>query len=97
MDRKIPRNIDHKISMVNASRDNSCPPLKPMANNKYNDINLDELGGISKSLLMYTATIPNTKNKRAGLLKFSINNPQFMIPFPPRYQLSVVEFPANKK
>jgi hypothetical protein len=49
-DIKIPNTIDHPISKVNPSCDNSCPPLKPIANNRYKEINFEELAGISKSL-----------------------------------------------
>jgi hypothetical protein len=47
---KIPKIIDHRIFRLNDSWDNSCPPLKPMEINRYNEINLEELGGISRSL-----------------------------------------------
>jgi CBS domain-containing protein len=38
----IPKSIDHKISFVMCSCESSCPPLKPIANNKYSEINFEE-------------------------------------------------------
>lgn len=70
--------MDNAISESKCSCDNSWPPLKPMANNKYNEINFEEFGGISKSLFRYTAIIPSTKNNKAGLVKFSISKLKFM-------------------
>jgi hypothetical protein len=69
----IPKSIERPISVVNVSCDNSCPPLNPIENNKYNEINLEELGGISRSLFKQTARIPKKKNNNAGLVRFSIN------------------------
>jgi hypothetical protein len=40
---------------------NSCPPLNPIAKSRYNEINLLELLGISKSLLRITAITPPVK------------------------------------
>ncbi len=74
----MPNNIDKPISFVNVSCDNSCPPLKPIANNKYREINFEELAGISKSLLKYTAIKPSIKNSNAGFVRFSISKLQFM-------------------
>ncbi len=70
---QTPNRIDKSISWLNTSCDNSCPPLNPIDNNKYNDINFEVLGGISKSLFISTAITPNTKNKSAGFVKLSIN------------------------
>ena len=75
----MPSNIDQAISMLKVSWDNSCPPLKPIAKSKYKEINFDELGGIAKSLFKYTATIPNTKKSRAGLVKFSVRSSLFIL------------------
>lgn len=74
----IPNKIDHPISMVNVSCDNSCPPLKPIENNKYSEINFEELGGISKSLFKYTANMPNTKKSKAGLVRLSNSRLKFI-------------------
>jgi len=49
---------------------NSCPPLKPMENNKYREINLLDDAGISRSLFIMTARTPSTKNNRVGLVRF---------------------------
>jgi hypothetical protein len=75
----IPKSIDQAISLLKVSWDNSCPPLNPIANNKYNEINLDELGGISKSLFKYTEMIPSTKKSSAGLVRFSSSKLKFML------------------
>ena len=74
----IPNNIDQTISAVKVSCDNSCPPLKPMDNNKYREINLEELSGIFKSLLKNTAIIPRIKNNNAGFVKFSMSRSKFI-------------------
>lgn len=66
-----PNKILHIISMLNTLCSNSCPPLKPIANKRYKEINLEEFGGISKSLFTSTANTPNTKNKSAGLVRLS--------------------------
>ncbi len=42
-------------------------------------MNLEELGGISKSLFKYTAMIPRTKKSNAGFVRFSINKLRFML------------------
>ena len=72
-ERPIPNSIDNMISLLKASCDNSCPPLKPMAKSRYMEMNFDILAGISKSLFTYTAMIPRTKNNNAGFVKFSIS------------------------
>jgi hypothetical protein len=59
--------------MLNWLWANSWPPLKPMENRRYREINLDELAGISKSLFNLTAIIPRIKNKNAGLVRLSTN------------------------
>jgi hypothetical protein len=78
-DMPIPNNIDHAISLENVSCESSCPPLNPIEKSKYNEMNLDELGGISKSLFKYTATIPRIKNSSAGLVKFSRSKLKFIV------------------
>jgi hypothetical protein len=47
--------------------------LNPMEKRRYKEINLEELGGISRSLFSWTAKIPRKKNNRAGLVRLSIN------------------------
>jgi hypothetical protein len=42
-----------------------------MLNNKYMEMNLDELGGICRSLFNKTAMTPSRKKRSAGLLRFS--------------------------
>jgi hypothetical protein len=51
----------------------SSPPLKPIENNKYNEINREELAGISKSLFTVAATTPSKKNSNVGLVMLLIN------------------------
>jgi hypothetical protein len=70
--------MESMISVVNASCDNSCPPLKPIANNKYSEMNFEELAGISRSLFTYTAIMPSTKNNKAGLVRFSVSRLKFI-------------------
>jgi hypothetical protein len=65
----IPKTKDHEISEVQGLCWSSCPPLKPMENKRYSDINLKEDSGISRSLLIKTATMPSKKNKIVGLLR----------------------------
>lgn len=74
----MPNNIDQAISVENDSCDNSCPPLKPIENNRYKEINFEEFAGISKSLFNLTAIIPKIKNKNAGLVKFDTNKSKFI-------------------
>ena len=57
------------ISALNPLCESSCPPLNPIENNKYNEINLLLEAGISKSLFSLVAITPNKKNRRVGLLK----------------------------
>jgi hypothetical protein len=64
--------MDNKISLFQALCDNSCPPLNPIAKSRYKEMNLDEEGGISRSLFNKAAIIPNKKNNRAGLVRFEI-------------------------
>ena len=73
-----PNKSENAISLVNVLCANSCPPLKPIENNKYNDINLAEDSGIVKSLFKRTAKIPNTKNSRVGLVRFESNKDKFI-------------------
>lgn len=73
-----PNNIDQAISVLKVSCDNSCPPLKPIANNKYKEMNFEEFCGISKSLFKHTATIPSTKKSRAGFVRFSMSKLKFI-------------------
>ena len=77
----MPNIIDQPISLVNVSCDNSCPPLNPIANKRYKEMNLEEFGGISKSLFKYTAMMPNTKNNNAGFVRFSISKLKFIFIF----------------
>ncbi len=79
MDMIIPNIMDKIISPFIIWWDNSCPPLNPIAKSNYNDINLDEFGGISKSLFKYTAKIPKAKNSKAGFVKFSRRRFKFII------------------
>jgi hypothetical protein len=65
-------------SSVNVSCDNSCPPLKPIENSKYREINFAELAGISKSLFKRTAMMPKRKNKKAGLVRLLISKFKFI-------------------
>jgi len=65
-DKPTPKIMDKNISGVNVSCDNSCPPLNPIANKRYIDMNLEEFGGISKSLLNTTAIIPSIKKVKQG-------------------------------
>jgi len=63
---------------VSTSCESSCPPLNPMAKSKYSEMNFEEFGGISRSLFSSTATMPSTKNKRAGFVRFSSKRLKFM-------------------
>jgi hypothetical protein len=42
-----------------------------MENKRYKEINLEELAGISKSLLSLTAIMPKKKKRSAGLVRLS--------------------------
>ena len=66
-----PNDIDPRISQFTWLCANSLPPLNPMDNNRYMEMNLEELSGILRSFLNCTARIPNMKNKSAGFVKFS--------------------------
>jgi hypothetical protein len=44
----------------------STPPLKPMANSKYNEKSLGIGAGISRSDLTKTAVMPKKKNRIGG-------------------------------
>ena len=88
----IPNSIEKPISLVNVSCDSSCPPLNPIENNKYNEINFDELSGISKSLFTETAMIPSTKNNKAGLVKFSKSKLKFIFVSLYSYKMLVNKF-----
>jgi hypothetical protein len=50
-----------------------------MQNNKYSEMNLEEFGGISRSLFKKTAIRPKTKNNNAGLVKFSSSKSIFIL------------------
>jgi hypothetical protein len=65
-------------SLVNPLCANSSPPLNPIENNKYSEINLEELAGISKSLFTTAAITPNKKNSNVGLVKLLISISKFM-------------------
>lgn len=94
---KTPNNADQIISKLKLLCANSCPPLKPIENNKYKEINLEELGGISKSLLNLVAMIPNRKNSNAGLVKLSISNSRFICYFfVARSRRSLIDLPSSK-
>ena len=69
---KTPKSKDQIISKVIILCANSCPPLKPIANNRYNEINVEEFSGIFKSLFKFTAIKPKKKNNKAGFVKLSI-------------------------
>jgi len=71
--KKMPNKSDQIISKLRSLCESSCPPLNPIDKSKYSDINLEELGGISKSLLSCTASMPRKKNRRAGFVKLSNN------------------------
>ena len=77
-DKAIPNSIETAISELNVSCESSCPPLNPMEKRRYNEINLEELGGISKSLFSLTANIPKIKNKKAGFVTFEISKSAFI-------------------
>ncbi len=66
----IPNAIDHPISLVKVSCDNFRPPLNPIANKRYSDINFDELGGISNSLFNTQPVYQTQKTVTRGLLNF---------------------------
>lgn len=68
----IEKRMEYNISELNSLCDNSCPPLKPIAKSKYNEINFEEESGIFKSLLNSVAMIPSTKNNNTGFLKLLI-------------------------
>jgi hypothetical protein len=76
--RAKPNNKELIISVLKPLCDNSCPPLNPIENNKYREMNLLEEAGISKSLFTKVAKIPNRKNKSVGLLRLLNNNSNFM-------------------
>ena len=63
-----PKMIEYKISLENGVNASSWPPLKPMANKRYRDMNLLEECGISRSLFTLAAMIPNTKKSNVGLV-----------------------------
>ena len=65
-------------SSVMLSCANSCPPLNPIENKRYKEINFAELDGISKSLFSRTAMMPNRKNRNAGLLRLLISRVLFI-------------------
>ncbi len=67
---KSPSNIEYMISASKSLCESSWPPLNPIAKSKYNDINLLDDLGISKSLFTMAAIIPNKKNKSVGFVKF---------------------------
>jgi hypothetical protein len=49
-----------------------------MENNKYSEINLDELSGISKSLFTKAAITPSKKNSSVGLVRLLMRISVFM-------------------
>jgi hypothetical protein len=53
--------------------------LNPIENNKYNEINLKEEDGISRSLLIVVAMIPRIKNRSVGLVRLFIKRSKFML------------------
>jgi hypothetical protein len=60
-----------KWPWVNSVAYNSCPPLKPMENNRYMEKNFDNGSGIESGDRTATASIPRKKNKTGGFRKFS--------------------------
>ncbi len=58
---------------------NSLPPLKPMENNKYNEIKFLEAAGTSKSLLSYFAKTPKMKKSRVGFVKLKDRSSKLII------------------
>lgn len=73
-----PKKTDHRISSVKWLCANSCPPLKPMENKRYIEINLDVFEGISKSLFKRVARMPRRKNSSAGFVKLSKSKLKFI-------------------
>lgn len=59
--------MEFDISALKSLCDNSCPPLKPIANKRYNEINLEDDSGMVKSLLTIVAIMPNKKIEEQGL------------------------------
>lgn len=58
---------------------NSLPPLKPMENNKYNEIKFFDAAGTSKSLLTYFANTPKMKNNKVGFVKLKESSSKLII------------------
>ena len=78
---EMPKITDHTISNLKWLWANSCPPLKPIENKRYSEMNFEVLSGISKSLLSLVAMIPRRKNNKAGLVRLSNNKFRFMALF----------------
>ena len=76
---KTPNKTDQNISIVKWLWANSSPPLNPMENSKYREINFEEFSGISKSLFNLTASTPKIKNSNAGLVRFSKSKSKFIV------------------
>src|SRR5574343_1540449 len=65
-------------SRVNPLCVNSCPPLNPIENNKYSEINREVDSGMLKSLLTMVANTPSRKNNKVGLVRLLSNSSMFI-------------------
>ncbi len=81
IDSANPKNNLIMSAWSKCSCDNSCPPLNPIENSKYNEINLEVWSGMDRSLFMSTDTIPRIKKSSAGFVKFSNSKLRFMAVF----------------
>ncbi len=71
IDSRMPKITSLAMSQLGVLCDNSCPPLKPMANSRYSDKNLLVLSGITRSLFTTAAIIPSRKKRRTGLVRLA--------------------------
>ena len=77
--KNIPNTKLKMTSFVIPETANSAPPLKPIENKRYKEINALEAGGISKSLLTYFAIIPRIKKSKVGFVRLKISNSKLII------------------